>query len=96
MTHHGDPRERFVVIDRFGDGSSCPGWLNTSTNPRREHSRESPACRGFPVLELVNPSSYGMATRRYTYSISSRKVVRFYGGRTETYGNGNETGPPTD
>ena len=20
MTHHGDPRERFVVIDRFGDG----------------------------------------------------------------------------
>jgi hypothetical protein len=31
MTHHGDPRERFVVIDRFGDGSSCPGWLNTST-----------------------------------------------------------------
>jgi hypothetical protein len=69
MTHHGDPRERFVVIDRFGDGSSCPGWLNTSTNPRREHSRESPACRGFPVLQRVNPSSYGMATRRYTYSI---------------------------
>jgi hypothetical protein len=96
MTHHGDPRERFVVIDRFGDGSSCPGWLSTSINPRREHSTESPACRGFPVLERVNPSSYGMATRAVYLLYSSRKVVRFYGSRTETYGNGNETGPPTD